>query len=238
MTADLQALQHRLGHVFRNPAYLIEALTHPSFLQDNPQVTVSNQRLEFLGDAVLHLILTDALYQLYPDDREGNLTKRRAALTKGTFLAQLARDFGLDGRLRLGGGEESTGGRSRGAALEDAMEAVIGAIYRDSDLETTRKSLLGWYGDIGARLAAMETAENPKGRLQEQVQAVHGNDALRYEVVAILGKDHERNYEVVVHLKKEALGRGRGTSKKIAEEAAAREALIALANKDQGKVKG
>ena len=235
MNQDLQALQQRLGHVFTDSAFLIEALTHPSFLQDNPLVTVSNQRLEFLGDAVLHLILTDALYQLFPDDREGNLTKRRAALTKGTFLAQLARDFGLDGLLRLGGGEESTGGRSRGAALEDAMEAVIGAIYRDSDLETTRRVLLGWYGDLGARLAAMETAENPKGRLQELVQAVHGNDALRYEVVAVLGKDHERNYEVAVSLNEEALGRGRGTSKKIAEEAAAREALITLAKRDREK---
>ncbi|MFO1448523.1 MAG: ribonuclease III [Opitutaceae bacterium] len=225
MSASLQTLQEKLGYTFRDPRLLEEALTHPSYLQDDPKVTQSNQRLEFLGDAVLHLVLTDELYRRYPDDREGSLTKRRATLTKGTFLSGLARNLGLEVQLRLGSGEESTGGRSRASALEDAMEAVIGAIYRDSDLATTRATVLAWYGDVDRTLLDLESGENPKGRLQEWVQPVHGNGALRYEVASIEGKDHERSYEVVVSLNDKPLGRGRGPSKKVAEEAAAREAL-------------
>ncbi|MBL9191423.1 MAG: ribonuclease III [Opitutaceae bacterium] len=226
MIPSLSDLQERLGYTFRDPGLLVEALTHPSYLQDDPKTTQSNQRLEFLGDAVLHLLLTDALFQRYPEEREGSLTKRRATLTKGTYLAGLARHLGLEAMLRLGGGEESTGGRSRAAALEDAMEAVIGAIYRDSDFATVRTVVLAWYGDVDRRVAELESGENPKGRLQERVQPVHGNGALRYEVSSIDGKDHERSYEVVVYLKDQSIGRGRGPSKKVAEEAAAREALL------------
>lgn len=218
-------LQARLGYHFRDAALLVEALTHPSYLPDHPEVPLSNQRLEFLGDAVLHLVLTDALFALYPSEREGVLSKRRAALTKGVFLTGLARRLGIDEHLRLSAGEESTGGRSRAAALEDALEAVIGAIYRDSDLATVRARILDWYGPLPARLANVDQEENPKGRLQEKIQPTHGNMALRYEVVATQGKDHQRTYEVVVYLSDRAIGHGRGTSKKTAEEAAAREGL-------------
>ncbi|HRE82000.1 MAG TPA: ribonuclease III [Opitutaceae bacterium] len=225
---SLSDLQTRLGYHFRDTALLTEALTHPSYLPDHPEVTLSNQRLEFLGDAVLHLVLTDALFALYPLEREGALSKRRAALTKGVFLTGLARRLGIDEHLRLSAGEESTGGRSRAAALEDALEAVIGAIYRDSDLATVRARILAWYGPLSTRLANVEQEENPKGRLQEKIQPTHGNTALRYEVVATQGKDHQRIYDVVVFLNDRAIGQGRGTSKKTAEEAAAREGLDSL----------
>ena len=223
-STSLASLQPRLGYAFRDATLLERAVTHSSFLPEHPGVE-SNQRLEFLGDAVLQLVLTDALFQLYPAEREGQLSKRRAALANGPFLAQLARELGLDACLRLGTSEESTGGRTRAAALEDAFEALIGAVYLDSDLPTARRVALGLYGDLPARLAASEAAGNPKGRLQELVQPLHGNNALRYEVIRTEGEDHARHYEVTVFLLDRPLGTGRGPSKKLAEEAAALAAL-------------
>ncbi|NBQ58040.1 MAG: ribonuclease III, partial [Opitutaceae bacterium] len=117
MSSPLASLQQRLGYTFSDPALLERALTHPSFLQENPHVPANNQRLEFLGDAVLQLVLTEALFQRYPNDREGELSRRRAALAKGTFLAQLARDLGLDACLNVGSSEEATGGRERASNL-------------------------------------------------------------------------------------------------------------------------
>lgn len=228
MPARLVALQKRIGYTFRRPELLAEALTHGSYLQDHPTAGAHNQRLEFLGDAVLHFILTGALYQAFPAEREGALSRRRAALTKGGFLSQLARDLGIDHCLLLGRSEDEAGGRHRASILEDALEALAGAIYLDSDLETARQVILTWYGPLSARLALLEDAENPKGRLQELIQPAHGNDALRYEVLATTGPRHAREYEVAVHLLNKELGAGRGSSKKAAEEAAARAALAAL----------
>jgi ribonuclease-3 len=203
------------------------ALTHPSYLQQHPECRESNQRLEFLGDAVLQLILTEELFRLFPGEREGGLTRRRAALTKGTFLARLAREIGLDERLRLGAGEEAGGGRSKASALEDAFEAVVGAFYLDGGIEAARRVVLDCYGPLPARLAGME-GENPKGRLQERVQPEHGNAALSYEILAEEGAHHARAYEVAVYLNGGRIGTGRGPSKKLAEEAAARDALERL----------
>ncbi len=227
MSPDLVQLQQRLAHPFRDPALLETAVTHPSWLQDHPGEPASNQRLEFLGDAVLQLVLTEALFQLYPDDREGVLTRRRASLTKGTFLVELARELGLESCLRLGASEEAGGGRTRASALEDALEAVFGALYLDSDLATTRRVILALYGPLPDRLAR-QAADNPKGRLQELVQPRHGNDALHYEVTRVEGADHARAYQVTVRLLDRPLGTGRGTSKKLAEEAAALAALATL----------
>lgn len=220
----MAALQERLGYAFRDQGLLERALTHPSTLQANPTLE-SNQRLEFLGDAVIQLILTQRLFELFPGEREGGLSKRRAALSKGAFLVQLALEYGLDACLRLAPSEELSGGRTRASALEDAFEALAGAIYLDGGLEAARKSVLAVYGDLQARLAPVESAENPKGRLQEKIQPLHGNHALRYEVALAEGADHAKAYEVVVYLNDRPLGRGRGQSKKLAEEAAAREAL-------------
>ena len=228
MSDALAQLQTRIGYTFRDPALLRCAVTHTSFLQDHPAAE-SNQRLEFLGDAVLQLLLTEALYQLYPVDREGLLSKRRAALANGVFLARLAREISLDGCLSLGTGEEATGGRARAAASEDAFEALLGAVYLDSDLATARRVLLGIYGPLADRLATLEDAGNPKGRLQELIQPAHGNSALRYDVVRVDGADHAREYEVSVFLLDRLLGTGCGTSKKLAEESAARAALETMA---------
>lgn len=228
MSGDLEILQARLGHLFRDPALLLRALTHPSWVHDHPGEAGSNQRLEFLGDSVLQLVLTEALFGLFPDDREGDLTKRRAILGKGKFLSGLAREISLEDWLRLGANEEATGGRERDAALEDAFEALIGAVYLDAGLEGARAFTLGIYGSLAERLTALEGHANPKGRLQEIVQPLHGNQAIRYEVLGTEGADHEREYDVAVFLLDKRIGSGRGSSKKLAEEAAARMALETL----------
>jgi ribonuclease III len=234
MSTPVTVLQERIGYTFKDPKTLEQALTHPSWLQDHPEAGGNNQRLEFLGDSVLQLILTEALYSLYPGDREGELTKRRAVLGKGIFLATLARGIGLDACLLMGANEESTGGRSRDAALEDAFEAMIGAVNMDGGFEAARRAALGIYGDLGARLAAMEGHANPKGRLQEIVQPEHGNNAVRYELISTQGADHERTYLVGVYLLERHLGSGKGSSKKVAEEEAARAALLALDSNPTG----
>ena len=228
MTEVLTALEARLGHRFRNKALLLEALTHASYLQDDPAAGPHNQRLEFLGDSVLQFILTDALYHEFPAEREGALSRRRAVLSKGGFLTQMARDLGLDTCLRLNKSEEDSGGRNRASILEDAFEALIGAVYLDSDLVTVRGLVLAWYGPLGERLAVSEDADNPKGRLQELIQPEHGNSALTYEVSTTTGPRHARIYQVDAFLNGSKIGTGSGSSKKTAEEAAARAALAVL----------
>lgn len=218
------ALSARLGYTFRDPALLAQALTHTSFAAEHPDA-LNNQRLEFLGDAVLQILLAEALFHLFPAEREGVLSRRRSQLVNQAFLAGLTKEIGADTCLVLGKSEEKTGGRDRQSVLGDAFEAVVGAVYLDSDLATARRVVMAVYGDLAARIASTEDGENPKGRLQELVQPLHGNNALRYEVVRTEGQDHARAYEVTVHLHDRSLGTGRGTSKKLAEEAAARAAL-------------
>lgn len=221
-------LEKRLGYHFKNQALLLEALTHGSYLQDHPEEGPHHQRLEYLGDSVLQFILTVALYHEFPADREGVLSRRRAVLAKGNFLSRMARDLGLDACLRLNKSEEESGGRQRASILEDAFEALIGAIYLDSDLPTTQRLVLGWYGPLAARLAGTEEGDNPKGRLQELIQPTHGNTALSYEVTNTTGPRHARVYEVDVLLQGRKIGSGAGSSKKAAEEAAAQVALASL----------
>lgn len=225
---SLLALQLRLDYTFRDPQLLVHAVTHPSFLHEHPEETESNQRLEFLGDAILQLVVTEELFRQYPADREGALSKNRSALSKGAFLCELARQIGLAPCLRLSASEEQTGGRDRAIALGDAFESLVGAIYLDSDLATTRRVVLALYGSFADLLAAMQPSENPKGRLQELVQPVHGNHAIRYEVYATYGEDHNREYDIQIFFNNEPLGIGHGKSKKSAEEAAARIALEKL----------
>ena len=162
------------------------------------------------------------------------LSKRRAALANGACLAGLARQIGIDAALLLGTSEESTGGRQRSAALEDAFEAVLGAVFLDAGLAAVTAVVLGLYGPLPERLAAVEDLENPKGRLQELVQPRHGNQALRYDVLQFTGEDHAREYEVAVSLLGRRLGTGKGSSKKSAEEAAARAGLATLRAEEAG----
>jgi ribonuclease-3 len=221
---DLDRLQQKIGYRFHNLALLEEALRHPSIASTGSTET-SNQRLEFLGDAVLQLVVSDELFRHAPEAREGALSQRRSALTKGLSLAILARELGLAAELVLSPAEEQSGGRHRSSALEDAFEALIAAVYLDGGLAAARENLLRWYGPLPERLAALEGGDNPKGRLQELVQPKHGNDALRYEVTKIKGQPHERRFDVNLFFLDRLLGTGTGSSKKEAEESAAREAL-------------
>lgn len=228
MTDPLAQLELRIGHTFRDRTLLERAVTHLSYLAEHPRAGESNQRLEFLGDAVLQILIAEELFNLFTQEREGVLSRRRALLVNGDFLAQLAREISLDECLRLSTSEEASGGRTRTSSLGDAFEALIGAIYLDSDIDKARRVVRELYGPLPDRLTRVEEVENPKGRLQELVQPIHGNTALRYEVSAIEGEDHARAYTVAVYLLDRQLGSGKGTSKKHAEEAAAREALAAL----------
>jgi len=256
----LRPLQRRIGYRFRDRALLEQALTHPSSLNELPRRRAdndrspkkavcdrSNQRLEFLGDSVLQLIFSEALYRLYPEDREGALSTKRFALVKGSTLSALAREIALYDHIRVGQSERTNTGPTpkhdngenrnttslRDSILEDAFEALVAAIYLDSDLATTREVVLRLYGDISQKLATAEPDTNPKGRLQERVQPRYGNDALHYEVIATHGEAHAREFEVALSLRgrlasstsRERLATGRGSSKQRAEEAAAREAL-------------
>lgn len=226
MNTTLQELQGRIGYTFRVVALLETALMHPAYVNEHPEITESNQRLEFLGDAVLQLILSEELYRLYPQDREGALTQRRKKLVEGRFLAGLARDLQLDRNLRVPATATTVAGNA--SALEDAFEALVAAIYLDAGYVTARQVVLALYGDLARHLASSLPDDNPKGRLQERVQPTHGNTALRYETTHIGGEDHAREYEAQVFLQDKPIGTGRGSSKKQAEEAAALTALETL----------
>lgn len=226
MSDALLPLQRRLGYTFRDAALLDRALTHPSLANERPDLKDANQRLEFLGDAVLQLVLSEEIFRLYPSEREGELTNRRKKLVEGRFLAELARELALDEHLRVQSASPELA-RSQ-SALADAFEALVAAVYLDAGYAAARETILRLYGDLPTRLEKTLPADNPKGRLQELVQPKHGNHALRYEVTKTSGEAHQREYQVEVYLLDRSLGTGSGPSKKLAEEAAALEALKTL----------
>jgi ribonuclease-3 len=228
MNDSLQSLQARLNYRFLDPALLEMALTHPSVVNESAGAMESNQRLEFLGDAVLQLVLSEEIYRLYPQEREGVLTQRRKILVEGKFTAQLAAEIQLDACLRVPAAGAQAELKVNPSALEDAFEALIAALFLDAGYETARRITLAIYGELDRRLEGVLPTDNPKGQLQELVQSVHGNNALHYEVTGTSGQDHQRAYEVIVCLLDRQLGSGTGTSKKLAEEAAARAALATL----------
>jgi len=227
MSDALAQFQGRLGHVFRKPELLRQALTHPGYANEHPEDGDHYQRLEFLGDAVIQLVVTAALFNLRPHEREGELSRLRVALTNGVFLGGLARELDLPAHLRLCAAERKTGGSPTAAG--DAYEAVVGAIFLDAGLPAAEAFIHRSYGDLEARLASLKIDDaNPKGRLQERVQPLHGSGALRYETIQSGGAEHAKEYVSNVYLSDRLLGTGHGTAKKIAEEAAARAALETL----------
>lgn len=225
---DLSEFEERIGYTFKDKQLLIRALTHPSYLQQYPGTRSHNQRLEFLGDAVLSLILAEALFQQMPAEREGRLTRDRSALARGGQLATLAQELELANYVYLSDAEEENGGRSKSSINEDALEALIGAIYLDSDLDTTQHTVLGWYGDLEQRINSSQIDHNPKGALQEKLQPHYGNSAIEYRLSNADGPDHRKTFTVEVLICGEVRGTGTGSSKKEAEEVAAREALSTL----------
>ncbi len=225
--SDLAALQTRLGYTFRNESLLQLALTHPSVAHELGTPVQHNQRLEFLGDAVLQLALTRELYERFPAFDEGPLTKARAKLVNRRSLGTHGRALGLGAHLVLSRGEESHGGRERSSALADACESVIGAIFLDGGYDAARAFILREFGAGLDELSVLPTLENPKGELQEFLQA-RGPEAPKYHVVSTSGPDHDRVFECTVQHGGVELARGTGKSKKDAESEAALAALKKL----------
>jgi len=225
--ADYEGLQREMGYAFRNPARLQLALTHPSIAHEQGTPMETNQRLEFLGDAVLQLVLTRELYDKYPAFGEGPLTKARAKLVNRRTLAEHARRLNLGEYLILSRGEELHGGRDRLSALADAFEALLGAIFLDGGFESARDFILRRFVAAFERLDVIPILENPKGELQELLQSV-SSEAPQYSVVSATGPDHDRIFECTVHHNGVELARGQGKSKKSAESEAALAALKKL----------
>ncbi len=222
-------LEAALGYKFRQPELLRLALTHPSMSHESGGAE-SNQRLEFLGDAVLQLCLTRELYDRFPDSDEGSLTKGRARLVNQNSLAERAMFLNLGEHLIMSRGEEANGGRLRPSILADAFEAVIGAVYLDSGQDCACATLIKQFRSQLENLDHLPKVENPKGALQEFLQA-ESVEAPRYEVVSATGPDHDREFECAVWHGGRELARGTGKSKKAAEVAAAAIALDLLREK-------
>lgn len=218
-----QALQEQLEIHFDRVDLLAQALTHRSFLAEEG-MAVSNERLEFLGDAVLDLIIADELYHRYTTWPEGALTKAKAAVVDGQSLAEVARRWGLGAFMRVSHGEDTSGGRERRALLADAVEAVIGAYYLDQGLESCRAFVLREMAPVLATVERMEHERDYKTLLQEALQRRY-QAAPTYEVLSESGPPHDRTFTVAVTFGGELLGRGEGKSKKAAEQCAAAEAL-------------
>jgi len=215
---DLTALEAAIGYRFQHPSHLRLALTHPSC---GPQ---NNQRLEFLGDAVLQLAMSDIVYHAHPEQEEGGMTFLRARMVREETLCAVARQLQLGRYLRLDHGADMTGGRERPAVLADAMEAVLAAVYLDGGFEAASRVVRAlWPAE---REVPLPVTDN-KTALQELLQA-HGLPSPEYQTVAEEGPAHLRVFTVAVYAQEREMGRGTGNSKKKAEQAAAGVALAAL----------
>ena len=226
--ADLAALQQTLGVSFKDISLLEQALVHSSYINENPGFALtSNERLEFLGDAVLGLIVAEKLYQDFPQLTEGEMTKLRAALVRRDTLAQMSRAIRLGDHLYLGKGEEAGGGRHKPLNLAGAMEAVIGAIFLDQGSSTAGDFILRLLEVELEKVVSQGVAVDYKSELQELIQA-REQKTPSYHVVEVTGPDHDKRFTVEVRLGEAVLGRGSGKSKKAAETEAARSALEQL----------
>jgi len=225
------SLRERLGYAFRNPDLLRGALTHRSFGASN------NERLEFVGDAVLNCVVAASLYQRFPALAEGDLSRARAALVNQDMLARVARGAGLGNEIRLGEGEHKTGGAARPSILADAVEALLGAVYLDGGFEAARGVVQHVLGDRLESVGNKPVDKDPKTALQEHLQA-RGLALPRYAVQKTEGEAHDQTF--IVECRVDDLGAaatGKGTSRRAAEQAAA-EAVLAQLEKAPKKRKG
>jgi len=225
--ADLAALQNTLGLQFKDPTLLEQALVHSSYINESPGIAISNERLEFLGDAILGFIIAEELYQRLPQSTEGEMTELRSSLVRGDALSRLAKAISLGDYLYLGKGEEASGGRRKPANLAGAMEAVIAAIFLDQGFNATRDFLLRLMAKELKKALSQGIEPDYKSQLQELIQARH-QQTPTYQVLEAVGPDHDRRFSVEVRVGDTVLGRGSGKSKKLAEIEAARAALDQL----------
>ncbi len=221
-------LENRLSYRFKDKALLMTALTHPSYCLENNE-KAHYQRLEFLGDAILGAALSKAVYELFPEEREGKLAKMRSILASGSTLADIAKALNLQADIRMSQAEYAQKGATRSSSLEDCLEALLGAIYLDSgSFEASSQVIYKLYGDIRSRLQAVMAGHNPKGRLQEWCQEKYSKNVLSYRLLRSEGPPHQQTFYVEVWDPDQCLGAGQGLSKKEAEEAAAKAALEGL----------
>jgi ribonuclease III len=230
-------LEHTLGYPFREPSLLQEALTHASLAYETQRPMRSNQRLEFLGDAVLQLVLSQSLFISRPRADEGELTTNRASLVSTKALAALAREHHIGSHLIMGRGEDANGGRDRDNILADSMEAIIGAAFMDGGMTAATTIVRKLYGDRLNNKAGPAPELNPKGLLQELIQA-NAAELPRYAITSETGPAHSRTFHASVTWRGLVIGQGEGRSKKDAEMDAARAAIKnpALSSHNQDKL--
>lgn len=224
----LETLEERIGYRFNDKALLSQALTHSSFTNEQKiNKTKNYERLEFLGDAVLELVSSEFLFHEHESVPEGDLTKMRASMVCEPALAFCAKDLELGKFIRLGRGEESTGGRERDSITSDVMEAVIGALYLDGGMEPAKAFI---YRYILSDLENKQLFYDSKSNLQELIQGKLKKD-FHYELLVESGPEHDKSFEVEVFMEQESLGKGIGRTKKAAEQQAAYHALLRLRDK-------
>ena len=217
MNTNIKELEDRIGYSFKNSKYLYVALTHSSFSNEMKMNKCDNyERQEFLGEAVIELVSSDHLYREHPDMPEGDLTKLRASLVCEPALASAARGFGLDRYIRLGRGEEATGGRGRDSIISDVLEAVIGGIYLDSGIESAREFILRFVMNHEGEAASFDDA---KSELQQRAQAK--GKTVTYETVGESGPDHAKQFTVDCLIDGRRVSSGHGRTKKSAQQDAA-----------------
>ncbi len=221
-TGKLSVLQRKLGYLFKDESLLDLALTHRSFKSNN------NERLEYLGDAILSFVIAEALYFKFPKAKEGQLSRLRSLLVKGVTLAEIGKEFQIGDYLNLGGGELKSGGFRRESIIADALEAIIGAIYLDSDQSVCKNVVLAWYAERLSNLSIEHTEKDPKTRLQEYLQSIK-KDLPNYEVADISGEAHNQTFFVTCQIESLNIStKNKGSSRRIAEQKAAKEALKLL----------
>ena len=227
---DIKAFQQKIGYQFQDEKLLTQALTHSSYANEKHMKKLSdNERLEFLGDAVLEIISSDFLYKNYPDKPEGELTKLRASIVCEPTLALCTKDIELGNYLRLGKGEDQTGGRGRKSILSDALEAVIGAIYLDGGFANAKEFVLKY---ILTDIEHKQLFYDSKTILQEVVQGEH--EQLTYVLIHETGPDHNKSFTVEARIGELVIGSGSGHTKKAAEQEAAYRALLSIRAEHKG----
>ena len=226
----MTTLEEKLGYEFRDPALLENALTHSSCANESKGRLHSNERLEFLGDSILGMVVAEHLYRNHPDLPEGELTRTRAALVCEESLVEVAHDLGLGDYLKLGKGEEAGGGRTRPSIRADAVEAVLAAVYLDGGIGSARKIIQKYI--LSREIEGLNSQRDYKTALQELIQRESGQ-SLKYRLTGSEGPDHDKRFFVEVDLNGQPVGAGKGRSKKEAEQMAAKAAIAKLNQKKQ-----
>lgn len=218
-----ESIENKIGYTFKNKELLKIALTHSSYVNENKN-TKDNERLEFLGDSVLSLVVSNYIFNYKSSLKEGELTKIRSTIVCEKSLINVANLLNIGDFIKLGKGEKSSGGSKRASILADATEAIIAAIYLDSDLETVSKFVISWLEDTIISAIKNKNNDDYKSKLQEEIQKVKGR-TLKYEIVDVKGPDHNKKFTVCVYSDSVMIGKGFGNSKKEAEQLAAKNAL-------------